>query len=393
MSPRPFSSMLWRGSLSPIVLAAATVMCIGLGLLHESARVVRRAEIVRRSVDAAATRIEAEAAILRTAESGADSSVQSIGGRTVRVDAGDDGWFAAVGAADRPRCFHSPRIQGAGHAAFERACSVLRPELQDLLVGASPLGPSGMPRLQPDLAASATACDRSDVFVRDSSLALAQWEVGTDGDDYVFGAGAGQALAAGSEVLVVSGHLWLPAGDGPWTVRLSRDVLVVVRGNLYLGRSVQVIGGGRLVFYVLPAEGAVAFADRDGNGRWSGGDVTCHPDEAFRGPIEGGGAVFFGLPRSTADRLSCDAGLVAHGELQVWTDAEVVGPLVVGAGVTRNGGGAKLRATGGWKFQVERESVPGLESSGRPRPGLMRECDPSRRVKQNQALYLSSPSR
>jgi hypothetical protein len=382
-----------RGSLSPLALAGAAVMCVGLGVLHETARVVRRSAEISAATARAADEIVAEAAILRCAAEERTVAQDEFRGRSVDVVGDANGWTAHLrGAGAPPRAYHCERLPGAAAEAFARPCTVRLPSLAELLPTARVVAAAGFPRFSDEAMAAVQRGDGSDCFVRDAGVALSTWSVGTDGPDYVLGPFAGQAWNVGADVFVVPGHLWLPPHAEPVIVRLTRDVLVVVRGNLYLGNSVRVYGGGRLVFHVQPGPDAVAFADRDGNGRWSAGDRCCDPVAAFAGPIEGGGSAFLGLPGANA-RLSCEAGLVVEGELHLRASVTVSGPLVLGSGVTRNAPEGRVQPTGAWTFDVEREAVPGMATTGLPRPGRLRELDLDGAAKREQTLYAASPAR
>lgn len=382
-----------RGSLSPLALAGAAVMCVGLGVLHETARVVRRSAEIGAATARAADEIVAEAAILRCAAEQRTAVQDEFRGRTVDVEGDENGWTAHLRGAGMPsRTYRCDRLPGAAAEVFARPCTVRTPSLAQLLPTARVVAVSAFPRLSDDATAALQRGEGADCFVRDPGVALATWSVGTDGPDYVLGPFAGQAWNSGAGVFVVPGHLWMPPNAEPVTVRLTRDVLVVVRGNLYLGNSLRVYGGGRLVFHVQPGPDAVAFADRDGNGRWSAGDRPCDPATAFSGPVEGGGCVFFGLPGSSA-RLSCDAGLVVEGELQLRAAVTVAGPLVLGSGVTRNAPEGRVQPTGAWSFDVERELVPGFATTGQPRPGRLRELGHDDAAKREHPLYAATPAR
>lgn len=382
-----------RGCLSPLTLAGAAVVCVGLGILHETARVVRRSAEVGAATARAADEIVAEASILRCAAEGRMTAQDLLCGRAVDVVGNANGWTAHLrGGGVPPRAYRCDRLEGAAPEAFASPCSVRSASLVELLPMSHVLAPAGFPRLSDDAMTAAQRGEGSDCFARDPGVALATWSVGTDGPDFVLGPFTGQAWNVSGGVFVVPGHLWLPPHVEPVTIRLTRDVLVVVRGNLYLGNSVRVYGGGRLVFLVQPGPDAVAFADRDGNGRWSAGDRICDQAEPFSGPIEGGGGAFFGLPGANA-RLSCDAGIVVEGELHLRAVVAVSGPLVLGGGVTRNAPEGRVQPTGAWTFDVERESVPGIATSGLPRPGRLREIELDGAAKREQALYAASPAR
>lgn len=209
---------------------------------------------------------------------------------------------------------------------------------------------------------------QNQAFTRDRALALLRLPTGTDRDDFVLGQGTEQLqlLAPRDGLLLFEGNLWLDAGD-PLTVELSQDLTVVVRGNLYVGRSLRVQGPGRLLFLVQAAPG-LPFADRDGNGRWSPGDELL-ADTAFTGPMEGAGSVWLGLPGLTTDALVFDAGIEACGELHLQTTTAVSGPLLLHHGITVLRRAAGLRATGERLPDVARCRIPGFKPEGLPRPG------------------------
>jgi hypothetical protein len=384
--------VLVRGVFAPMAMACVTTVCVALGLLHEAARVVRRAEDVRAEVDRLADEIVAEAATMEAAAVGGACSVSQVGDREVRVVRSVDGWTTSVASGGGPpRWFGFDLVPGVANQAFGSACTVTRPELKDWLREARCVATAELPRVAPDALAAAMAVDRSDLCAQDPGLALATWSVGTEGVDYVFLRPAGDVLANGGFVCV-PGHLWIPPSAEPWTVRLARDVVVAVRGNLYVGGSVRVLGEGRLVFYVEPPPGSCAYSDRDGDGVWSAGERLVADGESFHGPLEGGGSAFLGLP-GIQRAIQCDAGLVVHGELHLRAPATVVGPLVLGGGVTQNSADGRIVARGAWRFLPEREVVPGMQVAGGPRPGRLRDLGRNQPGMRQQTLYQAAPSR
>lgn len=392
MNQRPSMRTLGRGVFAPMAMASVTTVCVALGLLHESARVVRRAEVVRAHVDRLAQEIVAESTTLQAASVGDATRTVRVGEFEVRVVRNVDGWLTSVsGGGDAPRWFATDLVPGGANAAFGSPCTVTRPELMDWLREARCVGSSELPRLASADLAAAMAVDRSDLCVQDPGVALATWPTGTEGSDYVFTARAGEVLSAGG-LFCVPGHLWVQPSTEPWTVRLAHDAVVAVRGNLYLGGSVRVIGGGRLLFYVEPPPGSCSYSDRDGDGVWSPGDRQAVADGPFRGPLEGGGGAFLGLPGSRRP-IQCDAGLVVHGEVHLRVPTAVAGPLVLGEGVTQNSADGRIVATGTWSFVPEREVVPGMVVAGGPRPGKLRDLGRNRPGMQQQTLYQATPSR
>lgn len=392
MNRRPSFAVLVRGAFAPMAMASVTTVCVALGLLHEAARVVRRAEGVRAQVDRLADEIVAEAATMQAAAVGATNSALQVGGREVCVVRGVDGWTTSVASGGEPPHWYGfDLVPGAANPAFGSACTVTRPELKDWLRDARCVAASELPRLAPDALAAALVVDRSDLCAQDPGLALATWSVGTEGADYVFQRPAGDVLAGGG-LVCVPGHLWIPPSAEAWTVRLTRDVVVAVRGNLYLGASVRVIGEGRLVFYVEPPPGSCAYSDRDGDGVWSAGERLVSDGASFHGPLEGGGSAFLGLPGSPRP-IRCDAGLVVQGELHLRAPATVAGPLVLGGGVTQNSTDGRIVASGAWRFLPEREQVPGMLVHGGARPGRPRDLGRNQPGMRQQALYQAAPSR
>lgn len=391
MNRRPSFAVLCRGVFAPMAMASVTTVCVALGLLHEAARVVRRSEVVRTQIEGLADEIVAEAVTLQAAATDQAMTATQVGERDVQVVRDVGGWVATVSSPGEPiRSFAFDRVPGAANPAFGTACTVSRRELKDWLRDARCVAESELPRLAPCEPAASTV-DRSDLCAQDPGLALATWSVGTEGPDYVFQRTAGDALAAGG-LVSIPGHLWIPPSPEPWTVRLTRDVVIAVRGNLYLGGSVRVIGEGRLLFYVEPPPGSCAFSDRDGDGVWSSGDRLVEAASAFRGPLEGAGSAFLGLPTG-ARPIHCDAGLVVHGELHLRVPATIAGPLVLGGGVTQNSTEGRIVAAGAWRFLPEREVVPGMVVTGAPRPGRLRALGRNQSGMQQQALYQASPTR
>jgi hypothetical protein len=146
------------------------------------------------------------------------------------------------------------------------------------------------------------------------------------------------------------------------------------------------------VFYVEPPPGSCAYSDRDGDGVWSAGERLVADGESFHGPLEGGGSAFLGLP-GIQRAIQCDAGLVVHGELHLRAPATVVGPLVLGGGVTQNSADGRIVARGAWRFLPEREVVPGMQVAGGPRPGRLRDLGRNQPGMRQQTLYQAAPSR
>jgi hypothetical protein len=163
---------------------------------------------------------------------------------------------------------------------------------------------------------------------------------------------------------------------------------MIVAGNLYVGRSLRVTGAGCLTI-VTQIDDGVAFADNDGNGRWSAGE-PLYGAEGFRGPVEGSGNAYLGLPRGQQTVLELDCGLVIDGQLHVGADRAVVhGPVLLGSGGTalpdRH---ARFEVSGRRLPALQRSVLPGFVAVGAPRPGPVRL-----EVAGSRALYPASPTR
>ena len=369
----------------PYALAAA--FTIGIGMLQQVAQTLARAHSLERREARARAQLVADVAALASWPRPAAGGIEVAG---VTANVAHDGTSLVVTTRDRAGHTHrfvAVQLAGAAPAAFAHAFAAGEVPAGS---GAVALDAGDVPRLDdalPELALGAEACG---LVQRDHGVALQHWEAGTDADDFVFRGRGPVDLAAVGDVLVVPGHLWIPPDATPLALVARRDCVVVVRGNLYLGRSVRVDGGGRVLFAVVPASGASMFADRDRNGRWSDGDRLC-AGTSFAGPIEGGGSVWCG--HGARGPLTCGAGLFAAGELHVETDTVIAGPVVVGHGVTRTSPDARLQPLGAWCFHPERERVPGFATSGAPRAGVLR-CEPGPGdAMQQQTLYVAGLAR
>lgn len=215
---------------------------------------------------------------------------------------------------------------------------------------------------------------------RDESLALLRIPSGTDLQDHVFVVnrdGICRPRVPASGTIRLPGHLWLDRGRKPLVIELSRALTIVARGNIYVGRNILVRGAGKLTLVAQRGDSEL-FADRDGDGRWSRGDVLL-TGKHYWGPVEGTGAIYLGLPaqdeapndpKNQVD-LVIAASLCAQGEVHVLAPrAEVLGALVMGQGLTCFGEPA-LVLPGRRLPNTRRERVPGFRSHGDPRPGLL----------------------
>lgn len=240
---------------------------------------------------------------------------------------------------------------------------------------AEPIDRALLPRLAADLPDTAQAPASTGAITADDSIALLRLRSGTDRRDYQLGRGDACELplrAPGSGVVAVDGNLWIDAGARPLRLRLDRDLTLVVRGNVYVGRSV-LVRGGRLLL-VAVAEPGQQFRDLDGDCRWSSGDQLLAGSAPYRGPQEGSGGVFLGFADVRPQRLQLDLGLVVQGELHLAAaEVQSCGPILLFHGCTRAPGTrGRLLVAAERLPLVDRELVPGFAVSGPPRPGLLR---------------------
>jgi hypothetical protein len=108
----------------------------------------------------------------------------------------------------------------------------------------------------------------------------------------------------------------------------------------------------------------------EGSPRKSGG--------SYRGPVEGAGAIYLGLPGAGAvggQSIEIEASLVSESETYVRaTSTTVHGALVVGQGITWTKG-TELHLPGDALPNIERAQVPGFRRSGATRPGMLISID------------------
>ena len=101
---------------------------------------------------------------------------------------------------------------------------------------------------------------------RDRGIGLLRLQFGTELEDFLLGAGQGAVRIDVLEArfVHVHGHLWVDCGSAPLVIELDHSLTLVVEGNVYLGRSVEVVGEGQLTIVTRQGAGA-AFVDADGN--------------------------------------------------------------------------------------------------------------------------------
>lgn len=192
---------------------------------------------------------------------------------------------------------------------------------------------------------------RRRTFARDDSIALLRARSGTDQVDFVLvpdDDGVVRPRFPAEGLLILEGNLWIDRGRGALQIEIERDATLVVRGNVYLGRSLAVVGGGHLV---------VAAQHEPGHA-WS----------------EGSGRVFVGLPEDEFAPecvVRVDASLVIGDECFVSVRrAQIAGAVVVGGDLRAASADSRLVPAGS-RLPDARASQPGIGSVGRPCPGRL----------------------
>jgi len=391
----PIARSSWRCLLdSPLLLAASATVVLGCVAMFDVGAALERAASVRLAAAPQLARLAAETALAKVLD-------QDPAAMTARVVVGDvvvnitrrDGEFRLASQVGDAGAFHfrAAEVAGAAPDVFAYGCSAVDPTSAKVVSGSRLIAPEQVPVLDPAQLATAARGDRLASFRLDQGIALLSWESGTEKQDYVLQPARIADIDDAGGLVVLPANLWIEVGEQPLRFRLQRDLVVVVQGNLYVGRSIVVDGPGRLVLVTTKGAGESSFADLDANGRWSRGDRLCGPGE-FVGPCEGAGNVYMGLP-GAANSLRCDVSLVVGGELHVGTTVRVSGPVVVAHGVTVTAAvGSRLEAAREWSFDVARERVPGFATAGPPRPGVL-ALAPTRGRPVEQGLYLSAPAR
>lgn len=392
-TPRALVAAALRPLLtSPLVLCGLALALLATLAADRALRAQHEAAAARDLTLSLAARIAAEAA--------ARSQTPGDGGAALRLDAGGglvaeaqvaarlDGGAVrlAVDIAEQRHEFWFQRLPGGSPAALGLPFSAAPfAALPAEWVAANQCVRETLPEaLPPDRLALAEGYEQH--IVSDGGLALLRLSGGTDRPDFVFGPRPGSAQQAPSGHWLVDGNLWVDEGNRPLELRLQQDLTLHVRGNVYLGRSIRIHGPGHLTV-VAVADGGVGFLDQDGNGRWSAGEpVLDH--ETFRGPVEGAGNVYLGLPRSAPERLEFDLALRVQGGLHVAAEeARVHGAVMVQGGGLRIGSGRGwLVATGARTPNLCRSLVPGFAAVGGARPGRLLPLG-------RQTLYPAAPTR
>jgi hypothetical protein len=381
LSSAPPIAFRWRWILEPplvrAVWAAALLLCVATSFALGT---LRRSSQARAAADQAMARLCAEeAAAVLTASPGGfqpGARIVTASGTVCAAVPGDRPHEWTI-TAELPRgtrgSFRCRVLDGGAPAAFGLPFAVFGDR------GMPPgvpepfrLPPEELPQPTPS-AGIAAAEQNATRIVRDGTIALLRLSTGTDRDDYCLGPRSALSVRMDTrraQVLTVDGNLWVDAGNSPLTVELDQDLTLLVRGNVYLGRSVLVAGRGRLWIAALPGPG-LPYRDLDGNGRWSKGDELLDPG-SFSGPLEGGGAIWFGLPGTQMEEMVQDAGIFAGGEVHLRARRVLVrGALVVRHGVTDLARNAELVCNGETLIDVRRDRVPGFAPVGAARPGRL----------------------
>lgn len=376
--------LVLRSASAPPLLVAAVALVVCCGWLQDLSRTWQRAETLRQRASQLRMRTAAETVAMRAVRTTLIGACDEVAGVQVEVSRVRGDLLLRCRAGDGDAAvFACAELAGAGPTALSCVRAACAPAELERIGGGTRLAADEWPKLDGAAVAAAPRADAMRGFRADQAVALQFLRAGTDRDDHVWIGGRELRVAGG--VLVVPGHLWVEPGREPLRLSLADDLTLVVEGNLYVGRSVEVAGPGRLLVVTTLPPASVAFADRDGSGGWSSGDVL-RDAARFTGPVEGGGSAFFGLGAAPGATIRCGFGLVIAGELHAASAVAVDGPLVLRCGLTVAGDGGLEPPTGGWSFRAERERIPGFVTSGSVRPGLLRAVD-------EDTLYLSGSAR
>ena len=398
---RPRLRFSWRWLLdSPLLLATWFCILVGTVVAVRVAAVLRANTVTQRAVRATLTELAAESAATQltgSAESDAEPAdtlrVADLECTLARDETGTRGRLTVDSRRMRQAVFDfdllpggAPELLGVPVAS---ASSAMPP---DLLAEARLVRRDQLPLLRADVFDIAGSAAMTDAICRDDGIALLRLPTGTDRPDFVLGRGRSEqeVRVPASGVVLVDGNLWLDDGNRPLVLALPRDLTLLVRGNVYLGRSLHVHGGGRLVVVALAVPGQ-CYRDVDGSGRWSVGDELIGaggPD--YRGPQEGTGRVVLGVGAVVPDAMFLEIGVMAQADLGLGVQrVRLDGPVLLCHGCSRRPGvRGELTVTGEGLPDVARELVPGFAVHGAPRPGLLRRVQVG-----GLPLYPATPAR
>lgn len=357
-APRPsFASCIVRAS-SPALLSACAAVVLIAHTLFSLVDLERDAQQVDFAIAQARVAIAADTMLAEQADAARRRQRVSgeVAGLEVELCHGGDGFSIVAtgrgGDAALVRHLVARDLPGGASRAFARSRMVC--------AGGDD---SAWPRWDERALRDAPRVRESLGFCRDRGIALRHLAAGTDREDYCWT----RSESGLGGLLVVPGNLWVPFDRGPLELELTKDLVLVVAGNLYLQRDLVVRGGGRLLLATRCLPGDLVFADRDGDG------VCASVEERLGGdgelPIEGAGGAWFGLG-GRGGTLRCDAGLLVSGQLHLSTRADIRGPLLLRHGVTTFADGELLPvAPTAWTFPCGRACIPGFVVRGGRRPG------------------------
>ncbi|MGE3172299.1 MAG: hypothetical protein AB7O97_06700 [Planctomycetota bacterium] len=369
--------------VSPALMAALAAGMLVTVAVDRALVAVGDAGQIHRDAEVLAARVVADGAAARfVASSGAAATGAFDAGNGIEVTTAiepldaDGQWLLTALVGDQRLDWTFATLPGGTSPVFGRALSIVAgAPLPSHWRGAVATEPEDLPRLAPCIDDT-----RLPSWLQpDPGVALLRLPAGTDRDDFVFAAAradGARSIQVGG-VVVVDGNLWVDCGDSPLVLDLDRDLTLIVRGNVYLGRSVRVRGPGHLTL-VTVVDGGSAYFDVDGNCRWSPGDRLVG-GEPFAGPVEGAGNVLMGALGATVGagagpELELDLGLDVGGVLHaVAATVTVHGPVVLRSGaMSRPSDAGRLIATGSRLPAVQRVVLPGFVAVGLPRPGPLR---------------------
>ena len=380
---------------SPLALGAIIAGCLAALVLERALGALADTAEVRGDIHALAARVAAESAASDYVSSGGVDVARAIdtgNGLIVETTIAPlaDGSQLRLSAqvAEQRFDFLFQQIAGGTPPAFGRSLTVA-PEavVPSEWLTTNTMVREDLPRFSaapsPVLLGAVAA-----IAVVDAGLALLRLPAGTDRCDYVLGGGRDQRAPRIPEggVVQVIGNLWVDCSGAPLELTLPGDLTIVVHGNVYLGRSVRVLGPGKLTIATC-ADGGTSFIDRDGNGRWSQGEDLLAA-VAFAGPVEGAGNVYVGMPREAATSIDLQLGLFVAGALHVGAEeARLHGPVVLAAAGVRIGKGAGQLLCAGTRLpSLWRATLPGFVAVGGPRPGPLTPLH-------QEPLYPAAPAR
>lgn len=391
MSRLRLTGFVVRRLASPWLLALGLAVAAAVHLVTATATQVQRAAAVARTAALLRAQLAADEAVLAAAGRTRAAEARTAFGGRVEIARAGAAMAIAAHAGGQTHWFAADLLPGAVAAEFTHAVTAGEPG--SALPPACRIAPLSSGPSPTALARGACAA-AAGLVVADASVALRRFAAGTDGPDFVFAAdAAARDLAGLGDVVVVPGHLWLTAASTPATLRCGRDVVLAVRGNIYVERSLRVDGEGRLVLVVLADQGQGAYIDADGDGRCGAGERRL-ATPVGSGWIEGAGSVV--VAAGAAAPLALDGALWVAGALHLQGDLQVAGPTALAHGVTALAPTARLVAAGRWRFHAERDAVAGFPTHGPARPGFLRPTPSpgsADRTHGEEPLYLSGSLR